>query len=180
MGSSQQAVHTALADAIRTQAVQAGAGTPTVRGADWRQAIVDTVPGDGTVVTTDGITVRCLQSYLSPATGDRIIISVSGSGNWYAAGRTAGSSAPPMMQSGSVLMTWTTSNNPTQAVTFTTAFAVAPHVFVNIASSAAAVPRWVSRAVSITTSGFTIYLAAPDTTTTSGTNIPVQWFAVAP
>lgn len=178
--TSSMAISAALADALRQQAVQAGADTPAVRGADWRQAIVATAPGDGTVITTDGITARCLQSYLSPAAGDRIIVSISGAGNWLATGRTAGASAAPVMQSGSVSMSWTSSSNPTQAVTFPVAFASAPRVFVNINSSAAAVPRWVSRAVSITTAGFTIYLAAPDTTVTTGSGIPVQWLAIAP
>lgn len=89
MGSSQQMAATALANAIRQQAIQAGADTPTVRGADWRQAIVATVGTDGTVVTTDGITARRLDSYQTPLAGDRIIITISGSGNWLAAGRTA-------------------------------------------------------------------------------------------
>jgi hypothetical protein len=87
--TSAQAVHAALADAIRKQAVQSGEQTPNVRGADWRQAIVATVGTDGTVITTDGVTARRLDSYQNPLTGDRIILSVSGSGNWLACGRTA-------------------------------------------------------------------------------------------
>ncbi|MFF7023063.1 hypothetical protein ACFY97_18920 [Streptomyces klenkii] len=78
-----------LADAIRRQAVQAGAETPAVRGADWRLATVQTVNSDGTVVTTDGITARRLETYRAPAASDVIVITVSGSGNWITAGRMA-------------------------------------------------------------------------------------------
>ncbi|MFV8127550.1 hypothetical protein [Streptomyces syringium] len=78
-----------LADAIRWQAVQAGAESPQVRGSDWRQATVATVGTDGTVVTSDGVTARRLESYQGPVIGDRIIISLNSSGNWITAGRLA-------------------------------------------------------------------------------------------
>lgn len=78
-----------LADAIRGQAVQASQDTPAVRGADWRTAVVATVGSDGTVTTTDGIVARRLESYQAPAVADKIVVVVSGSGNWLAAGRTA-------------------------------------------------------------------------------------------
>lgn len=79
----------ALADAIRQQAVQAGQDSPQVRGADWRTAIVATVGTDGTVTTSDGIVARRLESYTGPTVGDRIIVTISGNGNWLACGRTA-------------------------------------------------------------------------------------------
>ncbi|MBT2467864.1 hypothetical protein J7E97_08245 [Streptomyces sp. ISL-66] len=78
-----------LADAIGRQAVDSALASPMVRGADWRQAIVDTVNADGTVTTTDDVVARRIGRYLSPAAGDRIIISVSGSGQWLALGRLA-------------------------------------------------------------------------------------------
>ena len=76
-----------LADAIRGQAVQAGTETPQVRGADWRMATVSTVNSDGTVLTSDSITARCLDSYSTPIVGDMIVLSQSGNGNWLAMGR---------------------------------------------------------------------------------------------
>lgn len=84
---------TQLADAIRQQAVQAGAATPAVRGADWRTAIVQTVNSDGTVLTTDGITARRLESYTGPKAGDKVIVTTSSSGNWLALARTASAAA---------------------------------------------------------------------------------------
>ncbi|MCP3820057.1 hypothetical protein NLX86_18750 [Streptomyces sp. A3M-1-3] len=76
-----------IADAIRAQAVAAGMDTPAVRGADWRQAIVQTVGSDGTVTTTDGVIARRLETYQNAAVNDRIVITLSGSGNWLAVGR---------------------------------------------------------------------------------------------
>jgi hypothetical protein len=78
-----------LADAIGRQSIAVALDSPAVRGADWRQAIVDTVNADGTVTTTDGVIARRIGRYLSPAAGDRIIISVSSSGQWLALGRLA-------------------------------------------------------------------------------------------
>ncbi|MFF4791816.1 hypothetical protein ACFY2M_19105 [Streptomyces sp. NPDC001276] len=82
-------VHRDLAWALRQQARRAGEQAPTVRGSDWRQAIVQTVNKDGTVTTTDGIVARRLQTYQAPAVGDVIIVTISSSGNWLAAGRLA-------------------------------------------------------------------------------------------
>lgn len=78
-----------LADALQKQAVSAGANTPSVRGADWRLATVQTVNAGGTIVTDDGITVRQLETYTMPLVGDVIVISQSSSGNWIACGRLA-------------------------------------------------------------------------------------------
>ncbi|WP_069883562.1 hypothetical protein [Streptomyces luteocolor] len=76
-----------LADALQKQAVDAGAKAPSVRGADWRLATVQTVNASGTVVTTDGITVRRLETYTLPLVGDVIAITQSSAGNWLAFGR---------------------------------------------------------------------------------------------
>ncbi|MFE0098368.1 hypothetical protein ACFWZO_30775, partial [Streptomyces sp. NPDC059015] len=76
-----------LADAVRRQAVAAGAETPAVRGGDWRMATVSTVNADGTIVTSDGITARRAAAYEGPLVGDLIRISQASNGNWVAAGR---------------------------------------------------------------------------------------------
>lgn len=81
-------VHRDLAWALQQQARRTGERAPSVRGADWRLAAVTDVGTDGTV-TADGITVRCMESYVLPAAGDLIIITQSSSGNWLAWGRTA-------------------------------------------------------------------------------------------
>lgn len=76
-----------LADAIRAQAVQAGAESPQVRGADWRMGTVQTVGSDGTVTTTDGVIARRLEAYTQPAVGDVVIITGSSAGSWVCWGR---------------------------------------------------------------------------------------------
>lgn len=86
-GSSTRAVVDRVAAAVRQQAKAAGAETPAVRGADWRMATVATVNADGTIITSDGITARRMDTYVSPAVSDLIYITQSGSGNWYAWGR---------------------------------------------------------------------------------------------
>lgn len=96
-----------LADAIRLQAVTAGAAEPTVRGADWQTAIVTAV-GAGTV-DCGTITARRLESYQNPAVGDRIVITQSGNGNWLACGRTAGAAEQEFT---AYTPTWTGTSNP--------------------------------------------------------------------
>lgn len=77
----------ALSAAVREQAKQAGSDTSSVRGADWRMAVVDTVNADGTIVTTDGVTARRDETYVSPAAPDLIVITQSSNGQWWAWGR---------------------------------------------------------------------------------------------
>lgn len=79
---------TDLADAIRLQAVTAGAAELAVRGADWQTATVTAI-GSG-AVDCGVITARCLDSYQGRAIGDRVVIAQSGNGNWICLGRTAG------------------------------------------------------------------------------------------
>jgi hypothetical protein len=74
-----------LAGALQRQVKQVGASTPAVRGADWRPATVATVDAAaGTVVTTDGVTARRIDSYQLPAVGDLIVLTQSGGGAWIA------------------------------------------------------------------------------------------------
>ncbi|MET8694678.1 hypothetical protein ABZV65_19295 [Streptomyces bauhiniae] len=86
--------HRDLAWALEQKAKRTAQTTPTARGADWRQATVATVAGDGTITTTDGIKARCLTSYTTPATGDLIVISQAGNGQWLALNRLATSNTP--------------------------------------------------------------------------------------
>jgi hypothetical protein len=84
----------ALAGALKQQAEQVGASTPSVRGADFRLAVVATVGTDGTVTTTDGITARRDETYQAPAATDTIVLESSGSGSWIARGRLASTTSP--------------------------------------------------------------------------------------
>lgn len=75
--------------ALKAQAKRVGEETPSVRGSDWRLAVVTGVNSDGTVAA-DGIpAIRCMETYTLPAAGDVIIIEQNSSGNWLAWGRTA-------------------------------------------------------------------------------------------
>ncbi|MFJ9234164.1 H-type lectin domain-containing protein [Streptomyces anulatus] len=83
-----------------------------------------------------------------------------------------------LTQQGSVSLSWTNANQASIAVTFPFAFPAAPVVFTNIATGTGAVSRWSARAYSIGPNGFTVLLYAPDPgILSSGSSIPVQWFA---
>ncbi|MDX3324748.1 hypothetical protein PV405_08715 [Streptomyces sp. ME02-6979-3A] len=75
-----------LAGALRRRAVQAVLDEPSAVGADWRQAVVDTVQAT-TVTTTDGIIARRMDTYVSAAVGDLIAVTLASSGSWLAWGR---------------------------------------------------------------------------------------------
>lgn len=88
------AVNRDLVAALKAQAKRTGEESPSVRGADWRLAIVTAVNGNGTVAA-DGIpSIRRMDTYQAPAVNDVIVISQSSSGNWVAFGRTAGTTDP--------------------------------------------------------------------------------------
>lgn len=88
--ASGLSTHADLADALAAMARDQAAADPNARGSDWRLAVVATVDADGgTVTTTDSIIARRMDTYRYPAAGDVIVISVSGTGNWLAAGRLA-------------------------------------------------------------------------------------------
>lgn len=83
------AINRDLTAALRRQAQRVGEETPSVRGSDWRLAVVTTVNTDGTVAA-DGIpSIRCMETYILPTVGDVIVIDQNSSGNWLAWGRTA-------------------------------------------------------------------------------------------
>lgn len=75
-----------LAAALTASAQKAGEQTPSVRGSDWRTAVVTAV-GAGTV-TADGLVWRCMDTYILPAVGDVAVVSQSSSGSLIAHGRT--------------------------------------------------------------------------------------------
>ncbi|HEY9418491.1 MAG TPA: hypothetical protein VIQ30_27325 [Pseudonocardia sp.] len=83
------AINRDLVAAMKAQAKRIGEESPSVRGSDWRLAVVTTVNGDGTVAA-DGIpSIRCMEAYTLPAVDDVIVIDQSSSGNWLAWGRLA-------------------------------------------------------------------------------------------
>ncbi|WP_406418453.1 hypothetical protein [Streptomyces sp. NBC_01614] len=90
---SSHATQRDLAWALRQQAKRMGERSPSVRGADWRLATITAVNADGTIVADD-ITARRLESYLSPAIGDVVVLDQNSMGNWLCRGRLATGSDP--------------------------------------------------------------------------------------
>lgn len=82
-----------LKAALQQQARRTGEQSATVRGSDWRQATVTAVGATGTV-TADGLTVRCMESYLQPSVGDVIVVDQNSAGNLITRGRLASGSDP--------------------------------------------------------------------------------------
>lgn len=78
-----------------------------------------------------------------------------------------------------VLISFTTLDNFSQAVVFPQAFITAPAVFVNISTGSGFAARWGARATTITTAGFNILVFAPTAgATQTWVNGPVTWLAV--
>lgn len=181
MSDSEFAVHRELTAALRRQARRTGERTPSVRGSDWRLATVATVNTDGTIVTSDGVVARRLQSYQAPAVNDVIQISQSSSGNWLAEGRPAAAGVPPVMQAGAVALSFTSLDTYSgTSVTFPAAFAATPKVFVNIDSGGASTARWQARAINVSTTGFTPFVFASTAgATATWAAVNVNWFAVS-
>ena len=80
-----------LADALHQQAVAAGSGDPSVRGANWQLATVTAVAADGTLTAAGISGIRRVARFVDPVVGDVVIISQSATGNWIAQDRLASS-----------------------------------------------------------------------------------------
>ena len=78
---------------------------------------------------------------------------------------------------GSVSFTFTTQSSATAVVSFGFTFPAIPTVMTNIDSGAGATARWESRAITRTTTGFTMFVYSSDATTDTWTDIPVTWVA---
>jgi hypothetical protein len=85
------------------------------------------------------------------------------------------------LDSGSQTVSFTSLNSTTIPVTFTTSFSAAPNVQVNIASQAGPTGLWNCRAVSVTSTGFSIFLfyGANTSTTATWASVPVTWTAMS-
>lgn len=85
------------------------------------------------------------------------------------------------MQVGSELVSFTSLTSTTIPITFATPFSGQPRMFTNIASGSGSTQRWDSRAINVTSSGFTLFLFQGDGSdpAQTWTNIPVHWMAVA-
>lgn len=88
----------------------------------------------------------------------------------------------PVQQSGTVALSFTNQDDYSgTSVTFPVAFTASPRVFCNINNAGAATARWQSRAITISTTGFTPFVFA----STGGANatwssVEIQWLALSP
>lgn len=82
-------------------------------------------------------------------------------------------------ESGKVSVSFTNLALYTQPVTFAEPFAAPPHVTTQIVSGSGTTARWGSRPISITTTGFTLFVFRGDGVSPPSTwdDIPVQWTA---
>jgi hypothetical protein len=81
-------------------------------------------------------------------------------------------------RTGAVSITFVTQNTATAAVSFGFTFPDIPKVVTNIDSGAGPTARWESRAISVTTTGFTMFVYQSQATNGSWTDVPVNWVAV--
>jgi hypothetical protein len=83
-----------LAAGIAAAARQAGRDDPDVRRADVQTGTVTAVGVTAGTIDVGSIRARRLESYQRPAVGDQVLLIQSGTGNWWAAGRTASAASP--------------------------------------------------------------------------------------
>lgn len=82
-------------------------------------------------------------------------------------------------QSGTVTFTFASDTSALTVVTFATPFAAAPKVYTNIDTAPGSTGRWGSRAINITTTGFSMFVFAGDSLASTWSAIPVSWTAFA-
>lgn len=78
---------------------------------------------------------------------------------------------------GSLTMSFTTLNASTAVVNFGFTFPGIPAVVTNIDSGAGSTARWESRAISATTTGFTMFVYQSQATTGTWVDVPLSWIA---
>ncbi|MFC4335219.1 H-type lectin domain-containing protein [Salininema proteolyticum] len=83
-----------------------------------------------------------------------------------------------LVQTGSELISFSNKDNHTHAVDFPADFAGPPVVTTNIDSGSGPTARWISRAINISPTGFTIFVfASTSGASTSWSDIQVSWTA---
>ena len=102
-----------------------------------------------------------------PPNGDYIIGSVPSEGHARMSGET-----------GVANLAFASAASFTQAVTFDRSFTTAPTVVTSIASGSGEVSRWISRAFSVSTTGFTLWVARGDGVANAWTGNDVAWAAL--
>lgn len=80
-------------------------------------------------------------------------------------------------RTGTVNMSFGVANSSTTAVNFGYTFPSEPVVLGNINSGAGATARWVARPITVTTTGFTMFVFSASSDTSTWTDVPVNWTA---
>lgn len=80
-------------------------------------------------------------------------------------------------RSGSVNMSFTTQASSTVSVNFGFTFPAIPVVLANINTGVGATARWVARPITLTTTGFVMFVFSASSDTSTWVDIPVNWFA---
>jgi hypothetical protein len=83
-----------VAQAVTQASRQAASTDPGVRRAEVRSGTVTAVGVTPGTVDVGAIRARRLETYVSPMVGDQVLLVQSGSGSWWAAGRTASAATP--------------------------------------------------------------------------------------
>lgn len=78
---------------------------------------------------------------------------------------------------GTVLMSFTSTNAATLIVNYGFTFPGVPMVVTNVDSGAGATARWETRAITINTTGFTLFAYQSQANTGTWTDVPVSWLA---
>jgi hypothetical protein len=146
----------------------------------------------GVVVTVSPLTVNVqtavftdvgvLGSYL-PTVGDTVALlgqspqSGSDPTSWLAMGNVQALPTPVVVeqQAGQNLISFSAQTSFTVAVVFAVPFSAMPSVHANIDNGTASAASWQSRAISVSTTGFTLFVYGPSST---WVNVIVQWSAL--
>ena len=135
------------------------------------------------VVSAQGVpfeNVGVIDGY-APLVGDSVALlgqcSEAGSdpASWLLLGKVvpSGSVLQDAIQAGTSNITVTAATSGTLAVVFARPYTQAPSVSTNINSGAGSTASWQSRAINVTTTGFTLFIFGPSSSFTA----PVQWQA---
>ena len=151
-------------------------------GNGMRTASVAAVSGSTVTLSISGglisSGVGVLESY-TPVVGDTVAVFRQDS-SWLVLGSIASSVIATRGQlTGTVSASVTALPSLTQAASFGGTFSAAPVVTVNIDSGAGTTARWVARAISISTTGFTMFAFAADNVNGTFSNVPISWVATA-
>jgi hypothetical protein len=166
-------VNKLAAQTQKTAGIPNGMRTCTVAAVSSAGAI--TLAVNGGLVSSG---VGSLKSY-NPVVGDTVGV-FRQDASWLVLGSTAQSLVNARGQlTGTISLTFTSAVSFSSAVNFGATFTQPPVVAPNIDSGAGPTARWCARAISITTTGFSMFVFAADGVAATWASVPVSWTATA-